>query len=111
MKRLQNTDISEICISVITLSELEYGVAKSADKIQNRMALAEFLAPLEVVSFNENAAAKYGEIRAFLETRGKPIGAYDMMIAAHALSLDLTVVTNNVREFNRIPGLQIENWV
>jgi tRNA(fMet)-specific endonuclease VapC len=63
------------------------------------------------VSFNENAAAKYGEIRAFLDARGKPIGAYDMMIAAHALSLGLTLVTNNVREFNRVPDLQVENWV
>jgi tRNA(fMet)-specific endonuclease VapC len=111
IKRLQNTKISEIGISVITLSELEYGVAKSSSKIQNRMALAEFLAPLEVVPFAESAAAKYGEIRAFLEIKGTPIGAYDLMIAAHALSLNLTLVTNNTREFERIPKLQIENWV
>jgi tRNA(fMet)-specific endonuclease VapC len=111
IKRLQNTDISEIGISVITLSELEYGVAKSSNKTQNRMALAEFLAPFEVVSFAESAAAKYGEIRAFLEIKGTPIGAYDLMIAAHALSLNLTLVTNNTREFQRIPKLQFENWV
>ena len=111
IKRLQNTNISEIGISVITLSELEYGVAKSSNKTQNRMALAEFLAPFEIVPFAESAAAEYGEIRAFLEKKGTPIGAYDMMIAAHALSLNLTLVTNNIREFERIPKLQFENWV
>jgi tRNA(fMet)-specific endonuclease VapC len=98
IKRLQNTSISEIGISVVTLSELEYGIAKSSNKTQNRMALAEFLAPLEVMAFTEPAAAKYGEIRAFLETKGTPIGTYDMMIAAHALSLNLILVTNNTRE-------------
>jgi tRNA(fMet)-specific endonuclease VapC len=111
IKRLQNTSISEIGISVITLSELEYGVAKSSNKTQNRLALAEFLAPLEVVPFAESAAARYGEIRAFLEIKGTPIGAYDLMIAAHALSLNLTLVTNNTREFERIAKLKIENWV
>ena len=111
IKRLQNTNISEIGISVITLSELEYGVAKSSNKTQNRMAIAEFLAPFEIVPFTESAAAEYGEIRAFLEKKGTPIGAYDMMIAAHALSLNLTLVTNNIREFERIPKLQFENWV
>ena len=111
IKRLQNTNISEIGISVITLSELEYGVAKSSNKTQNRMALAEFLAPFEIVPFAESAAAEYGEIRAFLEKKGTPIGAYDLMIAAHALSLNLILVTNNIREFERIPKLQFENWV
>lgn len=111
IKRLQNTSISEIGISVITLSELEYGLAKSSNKPQNRIALAEFLAPIEVIAFTEPAASKYGEIRAFLETKGTPVGAYDMMIAAHALSLNLTLVTNNTREFERIPKLRIENWV
>jgi tRNA(fMet)-specific endonuclease VapC len=111
IKRLQNINISTICISVITLAELEYGIAKSANKIQNRMALAEFIAPLEVIVFDEVAASKHGEIRAFLEEKGRPIGAYDLLIAAQAISHNLTLVTNNLREFQRIPGLKLENWV
>jgi tRNA(fMet)-specific endonuclease VapC len=102
---------SEIGISAITLSELEYGIAKSSRPDQNREALIEFLTPLEIVSFDEGAARYYGEIRAHLEKKGKPIGAMDLLIASHAISLSVPLVTNDTRGFKGIPGLQLENWV
>jgi tRNA(fMet)-specific endonuclease VapC len=111
LKRLQKNDISDICISSITLAELEYGIAKSSNILQNRMALVEFLAPIEILPFDENAALKYGPLRADLEKRGEPVGAYDMLIAAHAISENLTLVSNNTKEYSRISGLTLENWV
>jgi tRNA(fMet)-specific endonuclease VapC len=111
LRRLQRTDVADVCVSAITVAELQYGVHKSARPQGNRLALAEFLASLEIASFGEAAAARYGEVRADLERRGTPIGPLDMLIAAHALSLDLTVVTNNDREFRRVPGLRTDNWV
>ena len=111
VKKLQSLKIEDISISTITLAELEYGVEKSQKREQNKLALAEFLAPVEVLNFNDFAAQKYGEIRTSLENKGKLIGAMDMLIAAHALSLNLILVTNNVREFKRIPSLKIENWI
>jgi tRNA(fMet)-specific endonuclease VapC len=100
----------EVGISSITLAELEYGVAKSSRPAQNRDALIGFLAPLTILSFGNEAAAIYGMLRAWLEKAGKPIGPMDMLIAAHALSLSTTLVTNNTREFERVPGLKLENW-
>jgi len=111
LEQFKTFQIAEIGISTITLSELEYGVAKSTRKEQNREALIEFLAPLEILSFDEKASRHYGEIRAFLERKGIPIGSLDLLIAAHARSLMLPLVTNDTRAFKRIPGLQIENWV
>jgi tRNA(fMet)-specific endonuclease VapC len=111
LERFKTFQIADIGISTITLSELEYGVAKSARKEQNREALIEFLAPLEILSFDEKASHHYGEIRVFLEREGIPIGSLDLPIAAHARSLMLPLVTNDTRAFKRIPGLQIENWV
>lgn len=100
----------DICISSITMAELEYGVEKSQHKAQNRLALAGFLSAIEIVPFSQKAAAEYGKIRAHLEKEGNIIGAYDLMIGAHALSEHLVLVTNNLREFQRIPGLPLENW-
>ena len=111
LERLKNCPISEIGISSITLGDLEYGAAKSSRPDRNRMALLEFLAPLEILSFDDTAAQHYGSIRASLERRGTPIGSMDMLIAAHALSLDGILVTNNEREFRRVPSLKLENWV
>jgi len=111
LERFKTFQIAEIGISTITLSELEYGVAKSARKEQNRGALIEFLAPLEILSFDEKASRHYGEIRAFLERERIPIGSLDLLIAAHARSLMLPLVTTDTRAFKRIPGLQIENCV
>lgn len=110
LRRLKNARISDIGVSSITLSELEYGAAKSSRPDQNRIALAEFLAPLEILSYDDMAAQEYGKIRAYLERHGTPIGPMDMLIAAHALSLNSTLVTNNEREFSRVAPLKIENW-
>ena len=110
IRKLQEHDISEIGISSITLSELEYGVSKSAKREQNKLALAGFLAPIEIVSYDDKAAGVYGDIRAFLEKKGMPIGSLDTLIGAHALSLDCILVTNNTKEFDRIPNLFIEDW-
>lgn len=111
INQLQKLKVSDVCISSITLSELEYGIEKSEQKNQNKVALAEFIAPIEVFSYDELAAVQYGKIRTFLEKKGQPLGPLDMLIAAHSLSLNRVLVTNNVREFNRVPGLRTENWV
>jgi tRNA(fMet)-specific endonuclease VapC len=111
LDRFRIFGVSDIGISTISLSELEYGVAKSTRKEQNREALIEFLAPLEILPFDEKASRHYGEIRAHLEGKGISIGAMDLLIASHARSLMLPLVTNDTRAFKRIPGLQIENWV
>lgn len=111
LKRFRKTNISEISISSITLSELFYGVSKSSRPEQNFMALTQFVAPLEILPFGGEAAQYYGDLRTRLEKQGTPIGSLDMLIAAHALSMTSTLVTNNEKEFNRVPGLKIENWV
>lgn len=110
LDRLRTMDIAAIAISSITLAELEYGVAKSSRPETNAEALAAFLAPLTVEPFEDVAAAAYGDVRAELERAGTPIGSLDMLIAAHALSLDAILVTNNEREFRRIKHLNVENW-
>ncbi|MEQ9368282.1 MAG: type II toxin-antitoxin system VapC family toxin [Coleofasciculus chthonoplastes F3-SA18-01] len=102
--------LSDIGISSITVAELEYGVCKSQQQEKNRSALMQFLIPLEIVEFDQAAATVYGSIRSDLESRGLVIGAMDMLIAAHALSLGITLVSNNVREFSRIANLSLENW-
>jgi tRNA(fMet)-specific endonuclease VapC len=102
--------IGDIGISSITLSELRYGVAKSAHREKNAKALDEFVIPLEVVSYDESAAHAYGNIRATLEKAGTPIGSMDMLIAAHAVSLGIPLITNNTHEFQRVPSLKIIDW-
>ena len=111
IKRFKNYDADDFGISAITLTELQFGVAKSQHKEKNQQALAEFILPLVVVEFTGDAALAYGEIRAELARKGQPMGALDMLIAAQALSANVTLVTNNVREFARVPGLIVENWV
>lgn len=111
IRRLKKTKISDVCISSITLSELEYGVEKSEKRNQNKTALAEFITPIEVFPYDDLASAHYGQLRAFLEKKGQPLGSLDMLMSAHALSRNLILVTNNVREFKRVPNLKIENWV
>lgn len=100
-----------ICISSITLAELQYGVQHSKAKEKNEQALLRFLAPLSILPFGQMAAAVYGEIRAYLQRQGRLIGPLDMLIAAHAKSEHIILVTNNTREFERVPGLTLENWV
>jgi tRNA(fMet)-specific endonuclease VapC len=108
--RLKQVHVTELCISSIALSELEYGAAKSSWPEQNRAALAEFMAPLEILSYDDMAAQQYGAVRAYLEREGTPIGPMGMLIAAHALSINCTLVTNNISEFSRVPSLRIEDW-
>jgi len=108
--RLSALSVGDIGLSSITLAELQYGVVKSGQPEQNRQALEEFLLPLEIAAFDRKAAEIYGIVRAGLEKAGTPIGPLDTMIGAHALSLEATLVTNNTREFRRIPALKIEDW-
>lgn len=110
LKHFLDYRVGDVGISSITLAELRYGVAKSKYKEKNAKALEEFTIPLEIVSFDEASALAYGEIRSALEAAGSPIGAMDMLIAAHAISLGVQLVTNNTREFSRIPGLTLLDW-
>ncbi len=111
LKRIQRFRYGEIMISAVSLSELEYGIAKSTRKDHNRRRAEYFLARFEIVGFDESAAREYGDLRAALERKGKPIGPLDTLIAAHALSLGAILVTNNTGEFSRVPRLQLQNWV
>ena len=97
-------------VSSITLAELQYGVKKSSRVEQNQLALNQFLAPLEIIDFGQNAAIEYGKVRTYLETNGIPIGPLDMLISGHARALEVTLITNNEKEFRRVPELKIENW-
>ena len=110
LERLQRTKISDVCISVITKSELMFGVEVSPRQSQDRAALDEFLRYVEVLDFPGEAALHYAQIRGTLKLQGAMIGANDLFIAAHARCLGLTLVTNNTREFGRIRDLNIENW-
>ena len=110
LARLKRRRPEDICISAVTLSELEFGAAKSADRAKNRLALVEFMTPIGVMPYDDTVAESYGRVRAELEGMGTPIGPLDTMIAAHALSLGLTVVTGNEREFRRVSGLKVQNW-
>ena len=110
LTRLQDVPVSDVCISVITKSELLFGVELSPRRGQDEVALNAFLGYVEVLDFPENAASDYANIRADLKTHGRMIGANDLFIAAHARSLRLTLVTNNTDEFRRVQNLTIENW-
>jgi len=111
LKQLKKTKSDDVCISSITLSELEYGIQKSAFPEKNKLALTEFLIPLTILPYNELAASEYGKIRAELEKTGNVIGSMDMLIGAHALSANLSLITNNIKEFKRIKNLKIKNWI
>lgn len=103
-------DPNEICISSITYAELMHGVEKSKAVEKNRLAMSLFLSPLTILDFDSDAAEEYGKVRADLEQKGTPIGPMDMLIAGHARSEGLIVVTNNTREFMRVEGLRLEDW-
>ncbi len=111
LERIQALQVGDIGISTITLAELQHGVARSRDREQNQAAVLMFSAPLEILEFDRAAAEVYGDVRAQLETEGRSIGAMDTLIAAHALSLDVILVTNNTRQFDRVTGLRVEDWV
>ena len=109
-EKFKSLSFGSIGISSITLAELQYGIMKSSIPERNQEALEIFLTPLEIIDFDFNATVEYGKIRADLERNGTPIGPLDTLIASHAKSLNLTLVTNNEKEFERVAGLKIENW-
>ena len=109
--RLRQFEPDEVGISSITLAELQYGAAKSSRPAHHQALLAEFCAPLVILPFDHVAAEVYGTVRTALERDGTPIGPLDTLIASHALAEHATVVTNNEREFQRVAGLAVENWL
>lgn len=111
IKRLFNANIGRLCISSVTWGELIYGAEKSNDPAANLGQLEGFAARLDIFPFGDNEAKQFGQIRSELETKGNLIGPYDMMIAGHARSQGLVLVTNNLREFKKVDGLRVENWV
>lgn len=108
--RLKSVGVSDVCISSITKSEHMYGVEVSPRRLRDERELDNYLRYIEVLDYPSSAAIDYGQIRAFLKKHGRIIGANDLFIAAHARCLDLTLVTNNTREYTRVPGLKVENW-
>jgi tRNA(fMet)-specific endonuclease VapC len=110
LEKTRSVPLSDLCISAVIKSELELGVALSPRKAKDRAALDDFLKDMLVLDYPGDAASEYADIRSYLHLRGTIIGANDMLIASHARFLGLTLVTNNVREFQRVPGLRIENW-
>lgn len=110
LKRLQAFGPGQLGISTITIAELEYGIHKSRQPDRNRIALASFVLPFEILDFDRDAASEYGSLRAWQTSHGRTVGAMDLLIAAQARSRGLVLVTNNEREFARIPALKIENW-
>ncbi len=109
-KRFRKYKPGDLCISSITMAELEYGICNSLKPEQNRLALLTFLSNIDIVNFDADAARSYGQIRFDLKSKGQLIGANDMLIAAHARSLGYTLITNNTREFERVEGLLLDNW-
>lgn len=110
LQRFMQQSPDNLCISAITLAELEYGIENSSFPERNRLALAMFLSGIQVLPFDDAAAEEYGKIRAKLKKAGTPVGANDMLIASHAKAHGLIIVTNNTREFDRIENLNVENW-
>lgn len=111
IQRLTSHNIQECAISSITYAELIYGAEKSSNPEKNHRTVEKFIVPFEILPWDNNCAKFYGEIRTYLEKRGEPIGILDEMIAAHALSEGVTLVTNNEKHFKRVPELNFENWV
>lgn len=111
IQRFKKADIGTIAISSVTISELYYGVCKSRKSTENEKRLEEFLIPFDILAYDEQASRYYGQIRSMLEEQGLTLGPLDMLIAAHALSQNRILVTNNEKEFKRIPSLIVENWV
>lgn len=110
IKKFLSHDPEEICISAITYAELMHGVEKSMAVEKNRVAMSLFLSPITILQFDERAAEEYGRIKAELEKKGIPIGPMDTLIAGHARSSGLILVTNNTGEFSRVTGLAVEDW-
>jgi tRNA(fMet)-specific endonuclease VapC len=111
LKKLRGKSIGQVGVSSITVGELAYGAGKSRKSADAHAALSEFLMALEIATFDEQAALRYGDVRAALSSRGKPIGPLDTLIAGHAIAADTILVTHNTREFSRVEGLKLEDWL
>jgi tRNA(fMet)-specific endonuclease VapC len=111
LKKLRGKSIGQVGISSITLGELAFGANRSNRSKDAHNALREFVLALEVAAFDEDAAMQYGPVRAELARRGKPIGALDTLIAAHAAAVDAILVTHNTREFSQVEPLRLEDWI
>lgn len=111
LEKFNEIERNSLCVSVVTFAELQYGVERSARKRRNQAVLNDFVSLVEVLAWDPDAARKYGKIRSELDARGTPIGNMDLLIAAHAMSRDCVLVSNNLREFRRIRHLKYENWV
>jgi tRNA(fMet)-specific endonuclease VapC len=111
LEKIEQIPPHQICLSAISLGELAYGVSKSDHREQNQQALIQFASGFNILDFNSTDAEIFGIIRAYLERQGKVIIPYDLQIAVQALSRNLILVTNNTKEFERVPGLKIENWI
>jgi tRNA(fMet)-specific endonuclease VapC len=109
-ERFEALDMDQLFISVVTYAELIYGVEHSSSKKMNRSIVEDFVNHLNIIEWDKSAAEQYGKIRAFLQAKGNIIGAMDMMIAAHAVSQKMTLITNNEKHFKRVPKLNVENW-
>lgn len=109
-QRLTQQPVATVALSIVTIAELQFGVEKSSDPTKNQQALERFLIPFVFLDFDYNESQVYGKMRAYLEAQGTSIGALDTLIAAQALAHNLIMVTNNVREFARVPNLRIEDW-
>lgn len=110
LQKITHYPVTDIAISTITIAELQYGVQKSGNISQNQQALNQFLLPFIFLDFDYAATQEYGVIRRYLEAQGTPIGSLDILLAAQALAHSLVFVTNNVKEFQQVPNLQIEDW-
>jgi tRNA(fMet)-specific endonuclease VapC len=111
LKRLRGKSIGQVGLSSITLGELAFGADKSSRPKDARGALSEFLLALEIAAFDDQAAMRYGEVRASLARRGRPVGPLDTLIGSHAHALDVILVTHNTGEFSHIAGLRLEDWI
>ena len=110
LKRIQDNLDQGMCLSSLTVAELWHGIEKSAFPGKNKRAFLNFSVPFDILAFDDQAAIEYGKICADLQKKGTPIGTMDTLIAAHAKANGLTLVTNNVREFERVQSLKVENW-
>ena len=111
IRKFESFHKSELLVSAVTVAELEYGIAKSLYPDKNRLALVEFISSFDIVPFTHEDTQTFGLIRAYLNKKGIPIGPYDLQIAAQCLTRELVLVTNNEKEFKRVPNLIIENWI
>jgi tRNA(fMet)-specific endonuclease VapC len=111
LERFRRESPTDLGISSVTVAELRFGMEKSSRVKENLASLGKFLQPFTLLDFDVQAAAVYGKVRFDLERKGTPIGPLDTLIAAHALSLEVTLVTNNIKEFKRVPKLRLENWL